>query len=80
MTSDSTKMARVLAAGVIALAAGVGIALMARGAVQGIALVLIAGLLGAAYARLVLRWRPDSYEPGPTGQPAPEPDEVGKPS
>jgi hypothetical protein len=80
MTSDSTKMARVLAAGVIALAAGVGIALMARGAVQGIALVLIAGLLGAAYARLVLRWRPDSDEPGPTGQPAPEPDEVGKPS
>jgi len=73
-------MARVLAAGVIALAAGVGIALMARGAVQGIALVLIAGLLGAAYARLVLRWRPDSDEPRPMGQPAPEPDEVGKPS
>lgn len=55
---DSTKLARALSVTIIFVTGAVGVVLMTRGAVHGVALVLSAGLLGALYARLVLNWQP----------------------
>lgn len=68
---DSARVARVLALIFICLAAVAGVVLMAQGAVQGVMLVLSAGLLGAAYARWVLHWCPEADGAQSSRQPEP---------
>ncbi len=78
MLSDSASVARALALILICVAAVVGVVLMTQDAVQGVALVLSAGLLGATYARRVLRWRPDADEAASSRRPARAPEDVGE--
>lgn len=58
MSKRAIFFARIAAVAIICISLGVGIVLSARGAMHGVGLVLSAGVLGAAYARLVLRWHP----------------------
>ncbi len=70
------RVARALALLLVGAALVIGVVLMSRGAVQGIALVLSAGLLGAAYARLVLNWHPDSNGDQLANPSAPPPEDA----
>lgn len=58
MSKRAIFLARTVAVALICVSLVVGIVLSARGAMHGVGLVLSAGVLAAAYARLVLRWHP----------------------
>lgn len=73
---DLTRIARALALVLICVTTVAGVVLMAQGAMQGVALVLSAGLLGAAYAQWVLAWRPGADEAQSSRRPEPAPEEV----
>ncbi|MCS6847134.1 MAG: hypothetical protein RMN52_05390 [Anaerolineae bacterium] len=76
MLADAANVARTLALILICVAAVAGVVLMAQGTVQGVALVLSAGLLGAAYARWVLNWRPEAEEAVSSRRPEPAPEDA----